>query len=744
LHRAFTDPATVSIDRVIPPVPARLSACATVGVVTAMLGAVLTVPAAEAHEPPLAAAHTVEHGENAAPLEVSIDTLTPSTVPRRGRVTVTGEITNRSETTWTDLNVYLLMSDSPITSSTDLARANNTDPATEVGARLTAQGLYDEVDDLDPGDSTGYRLSVPRRMLLATQPGVYWLGVHVLGTNDDGRVDGADGRARTYLPLMGARGPEAELSLVFPVREEVRRRRDGTLANVRAWTRRLGEDGRLGRVLDLAGSAGDVPLTWVLDPAVAEAARDLSEGNPDFDLSPTDSDGTGGDAEPEAPVSESPDGEDEPEEELGEVSEEAQVAQDWLDGFTEQAVDDAVYTVPYGDADVAALLRDDFVGLYDRATTLSAATVEELGLDAQPVVAPPDGLLPNVALPKIPPETPLLLSEAAADTDHTMIRTGFGHDTVLTSPAARIGGPTPASRFDALALRQRILAEAAVHALTDAADQPLVVTMPDAWDPGGDWRTASFFPGLDVPWLRTTGLPAAMVTTSATAYDEPLTYSRADVRRELRVANMLTSEELDATGAVLADLLSRNDTIDDEIGKAAMLASSFHARQRPHRYVVMARRISGEVHDLLEQVYVDGSELITLSSETGSFALTVVNDLEEPVTVGITAHTGTDELEISSPDLVSLGPGQRASVRLSVTATDTGVHSVRVVPTTRDGRPLGRSTRIKVRSSQVGLVIWLVIGTGAAVFVVAIGLRIVRRVRARKRTHGPVLKGDTP
>ena len=707
---------------------------------TAMLGAVLTVPAAQAHEPARASARTVEPAA-AAPLEVSIETLTPSTVPRRGRVTVTGEITNRSQDTWTDLNVYLVMSDSPITTSRDLADANGTDPATEVGARLTAEGLYGEVDDLEPGESTGYRLSVPRRTLPATRPGVYWLGVHVLGTNDDGRVDGADGRARTFLPLMSGRGPDARLSLVLPVRGEVRRRRDGSLANVRAWTRMFGEDGRLGRLLDLAESASDVSLTWVLDPAVADAAGSLAEGNPDFDLSPTDTAAADEQPEPSAPVSESPDGEEEPEAELGELSEDAQVAQDWLDGFLDRAADDTVYAVPYGDADVAAMLRDDFASLYDRATTLSATTTERLGLEAQPIVAPPNGLLPNVALPKIPLDTPLLLSEEAADTDRTMVRTGTGHDTVLASPAARVGGPTPTQRFDPLALRQRILAEAAVHALADTADQPLVVTMPDTWDPGPDWQVAELFSGLDVPWVSTASLPAAMVTTPAARYAEPLAYTRAEVRQEVPVANMLASEELDATGAVLATLLSRNDTVDTEIGKAAMLASSFHARRRPHRYVVMARRISEQVHRWLQQVYVEASELVTLSSETGSFALTVVNDLDEPVAVGITAHTGTDELEISSPDLVSLGPGQRASVRLSVAATDTGVHSVRIVPTTRDGQQLGRSTRIKVRSSQVGLVIWLIIGSGAAVFVAAIGMRIVRRVRARKQTHGPVLKG---
>ena len=111
--------------------------------------------------------------------------------------------------------------------------------------------------------------------------------------------------------------------------------------------------------------------------------------------------------------------------------------------------------------------------------------------------------------------------------------------------------------------------------------------------------------------------------------------------------------------------------------------------------------------------------------------------------MGLDVESGSDELDIRSPDLVSLGPGQRASVRLAVTATDTGVHSVSIVPTTRDGRALGGETTIRVRSSQVGLVIWFIMGTGAAVFVVAIVLRILRRVRARKKTHGPLLKDTT-
>ena len=57
---------------------------------------------------------------------------------------------------------------------------------------------------------------------------------------------------------------------------------------------------------------------------------------------------------------------------------------------------------------------------------------------------------------------------------------------------------------------------------------------------------------------------------------------------------------------------------------------------------------------------------------------------------------------------------------------------------------MGRSTVIRVRSSQVGLVIWLIMGTGAIVFVAAIGSRIRRRIRTRQRTPGPLLKNLEP
>ena len=68
-------------------------------------------------------------------------------------------------------------------------------------------------------------------MGITGEPGVYWLGVHALGTSAAGRDLVADGRARSFIPLVT--GPQtdaaSDVSLVLPMRERARRAADGSL-----------------------------------------------------------------------------------------------------------------------------------------------------------------------------------------------------------------------------------------------------------------------------------------------------------------------------------------------------------------------------------------------------------------------------------------------------------------------------------------------------------------------------------
>ena len=711
-----------------------------------------------------------------APLQVTIQSLAPSTIPANGNVTVTGQITNRSSATWRSLDVFMFTSSYPMTTASELEAASQTDPAAEVGSRLYGPGQFEKVADLAPGQTESYVLSVPRKDLgISGQPGVYWLGVHVLGSGPEGRDNIADGRARTFIPLMPRRGAATRLALALRIEAPVHRRPDGRLTRPAQWERLLGPDGRLGRVLGLGVVAGPRQATWVVDPAVVDAARSVAADNPPLSIAPTitpggspispsPSPGTSGSPSssppttsqgpsgPTAPTAPSASGGSGGGEGGGKpnVSPLAGTASQWLDTLRGAAGKHTVMSVPYGDLDVASALRNGFDGAYLHARQLAVNTLAHLGIGSTPVVAPPDGYLPRTALRQLGPGTDVVLADQAMpDSSKPVLSWPHGPRILLTDTAAGSGGPGPNPRLAALAVRQRILSEAAVHALSPEHGQPLVVSTPTNWDPGPDWRISDFFAGLDVPWLHPVDLPALASGAHTRATRAELDYPASERRAELPRANLQATRGLVAAGRTLVSLLTLNDKVGATLSRTAMLASSTHAHANPKAAAASARETTARVDRLLRQVRLDGPSFVTMSSDQGNFQVTVVNGLDEPVTVGIEAQTqgGSGQsaksgLSIDRVDPINLGPDQRGSVRLHATARGIGVHSVILSPVTADGRPLGDSMQVSLRASQVGLVIWVIMGVGAAFLFVTAAVRVVRRVRIRKATHGPLLKSE--
>ncbi|HEU5045419.1 MAG TPA: DUF6049 family protein [Nocardioidaceae bacterium] len=734
------------------PAARRLAACLLTGLLTVLAAGLL---------PPQAQTAAAAEDTSSAPLQVTIGSLAPSTIPRHGRITVTGRITNRSDMTWTNLQAYLFTSSTPMRTAEELDAAAHTDPTAEVGARLYKPGLYDDVGDLNPGQSTNYVLSVPRRALQITgEPGVYWVGVHVLGGNVDGRDGIADGRARTFMPLMSPRGPDTSLSLVVPIQGPVERLSDGSLARATAWKRRFGTDGRLGRLLSLCATANQ-PFTWVVDPAVLDAASAIARGNPPIAIAPPRDIGSSSapSPSPSPSPSESPSGtpSGSPGQGSAQLNPAQQAASDWVRGFQAQATGRAVLAMPYGNLDVASVMRHQDEPLYRRAVALSTDTLQKLGIASSPAVSPPRGFLPQVAVHQLSSATTVLLSDRAVPGAATPVLAGGAPQglaagagsavpprgarpsIVLIDSTASSGGPGPTPRFDALAIRQRIVSEAAVHALSPDRTQPLVVSTPDLWNPGADWRTSNFFAGLDLSWLHHVDMPTVLAGAGNPAGQVPtadkLVYPRVRRAAELPQANLQATRELVRTGQVLAGLLADNDSVDTVLAKSGMLASSVRVRSHPKVAQEHAIGAARRVRTLMQRVRIDGPSFVTMSSQEGTFAVTLVNGLRQPITVGVEADTGSPDLSISAPDPVTLAAGQRASVRLHATARDIGVHSVRLLPTNANGVPVAAGTRFSVRSSQVGLVIWIIMGVGAGVLLIASAIRIVRRVRGRDRSR---------
>lgn len=706
---------------------------ALVAVVTALAPPV----AADPDRPPLLsrsqsrAAPAPAPAAEATPLQVTIDALSPSYVPASGPVRVSGSVTNTSDDPWRSINVYAFAGSTPITSSSQLAEERLLDPVQPVGDRITDPGTFDDVDDLEPGQSTRFSIRVPRSSLGVTEAGVYWFGVHALGEGPSGRDVTADGRARTFLPLVPRPGPALETAVVIPVRHGIRRLADGSIADVEQWASDL-DSGPLRALVDFGASAGSRPVTWLVDPAVPEAVQSLVSGNPVRSLAnttgpepePPEEPGEAGSTEPGPTAEPVPSESPAPTEGEAEIpaTEATEPGEAWMARFREAVAGDQVLALPYGDLDVSASVERD-PRFYRWARKRSSGRLEVGDRRTSPAVSSPSGYVDPGAIESLHPRATLLVTDQMFGAEPPAVARVDGHRLVVTSSAAD-GGPGPGDPLDAVKLRQQILSEAAVRLLSPGR-RPLVVLLPPDWSPSS---TTGFFDGLDVPWVDLTDVDGLAERAGGTVDRDRLEYPQSQVRRELDAANFSSAAALVEAGETLQNLLTRNDEVAGEVRDEALTGLSHSSRDTPNAARAAADGSRRWIQEQLSSVTVNAPRAVTLSSSTGRFAASVTNGLPYPVTVRLEA-VADEPLRIEGPQDIQVAPESTTSVLLNASSAQLGVSNVELVLTDDEGTPLGSTDTLPIRSVQVSQVIWVILGTGVALLFGAIVVRLVRRVR---------------
>jgi hypothetical protein len=657
--------------------------------------------------------------DTATPLGITLDQLTPSTIPTKGRHVLAGTVRNESEELWSAVNVHPFISATPMTSRDELAAAADSDPALDVGARLLGSGQFAAIGDLLPGQSASFRISLKAKDLpISGAAGVYWIGVHALGQNTGGREVG--GRARTFIPLVDG-SAHGSIALVVPLRERVRRDRLGKLLDTSRWATMLGDDGRLERVAALLDSAGGVPATMLVDPAVIDAVASIAADNPALSMGTTPGEPSESPSPGDAtPTSRSAD-------RLG--PDDRASATRWLAQVQHASTLQTVLGLGYADPDTAALARQrpSLVGL---AAKESAAAFKLLGIDEVPAVAPATRGLDDEARAAGAAATLGLGSDHAAPRTRKHWRTHEGQDLVFADQQAAAGGPGPTEPLDALAVRQRIVSDAALRAL-EGARGPMVVQLPSGWDPGPDWQAADFFGGLRLPWLDLEPLDRAPVGTTPT-FDAALGYPANERQAEVGPANVSATRSLVSTATVLGQLLRSTNDVRHALIGVALEAVSTHARRDPGRARAEVLGTNTAMRDRLAKVAVIGTDLSTLSGGSGTLTVTLVNGLDQPVTVGVEPRTSSPDVRIRAPKPLDLAPGQRSVLRLRATASSIGVHEVTLTPVTAQGTELGTPLTFTLRASEVGKLIWAVLIGGGALLFVMILRRILRGLREHR------------
>jgi len=540
-------------------------------------------------------------------------------------------------------------------------------------------------------------------------------------------------------------------AIVIPLRHQLTYAADGSLDDLEGWTGALSQGGRLRSLVDFGASSGDRTVTWVVDPALIDAVRRIAAGNPPrsiaANLQPGEadgedpaSDGASSSASPseEPTASPSADPQAAPTGPLDldaldpAVRTAAQAAQAWLARLAAaMRPEDQVMTLPYGDLDVSGAAAHD-PQLYQRALGRAGTSLPGFDVTTTPVLSSPSGYLSKQAIADAAPGSTILLTDAMFEQPSPALAAVAGHGVVVTSTGAGAGGPGPDSPTALTAMRQRLLAEAAVRFLR--GDQaPLTMVLPHDWVPPD--AAESFFSGLDADWLDLTSVDGVSRAGGATTTVDgtALRYPRSQKVAELDQPNFDSAEELISSGVALQNLLTLNNLVSGTVTDQALGTASYSARTRPIASRAAADQSREWIAARLRQVQVQAPRAVTLSSSSGRFQATIINNLNQPVTVSLDAKADGN-LAIDGPQRVQVVAHGRRAVLLTARTHENGIHEVTLVVTDKRGTPLGATTALTIRSAQVSNVIWLFLGIGCALLFGAVGIRLFRRIRNARRT----------
>ncbi|MDP9443721.1 MAG: hypothetical protein M3P83_04965, partial [Actinomycetota bacterium] len=426
---------------------------------------------------------------------VTMHAIAPRVLEPGTPVEVTGTVTNTGEEDWGDVQVGLVTSSVPFTTPADLeaaAVAAERDPRAYIGDRVVDPGTFDDIGTIPIGGRASFALRVPFSSLrISGAQGVYWLGVQVNANIVEGRATVAE--ERTFIPLLDRKGVpgQVRVALLWPLTGGVPKGAEGYRNDTLATE--FAPGGRLQTITEMGASSTGVPVSWVLDPALLAAARDMANG---YRLRP--------------------------QQRVGPASVQAGLAARWRDLAVGALRDAELWALPYGDPDVASLVHARLTAPLSRARREGSRVLDRLDLDHRAMLWPAAGL-GDAAMARaglgVGSEAALLSRDSVVTSgEPSRLSLPVGRSTLptLVQESTRLRARVSPTRDQTvLTWRQELLAVTALMALEGGPDNRTAVVAPAReWWPDERWHEAQFFSALNVPWID--AVPASDVLFGAT------------------------------------------------------------------------------------------------------------------------------------------------------------------------------------------------------------------------------------
>jgi hypothetical protein len=660
---------------------------------------------------------------NGSAIAVVLDQLTPL-APRPGdTLRISGKLLNSSGSAVNQVSARLGISASPlseraaITRTADLELNPDVDPVDYFLNRTKV----DVSEALKPGDQASFNIAIAVDDLPLGRDGIYTVMVEILGVSGAGNPS-RQGGVRTCLPWMSPQSNPIDLVWLWPLVDYPAQEANGVLLN-EGTPRSLAPGGRLDSLLNIAARNPD-KVSWIADPQLLQVAQDLSGG---YQVRSGDS------------IS------------VGDLS---QDSGQWLTQLSQalnssQASSDRLplRVTPYADIDASAVTRSGQETDVVRSTTTAESVASNvLGQSIEGTLYwAPSGRLNRKTgdiLASSGVRTVVLSGTALPPTDPTTISTGLGvlgttygglNAVLIDSGLSSSLALPQTSTSNAILMRQRFLAETVLlsQLIPNDATSRMIVAGPEniRWNPSADALNALLDATGRVPWIKVASLSDLLNKDSVSIARQRAGYGPKAQAAELPDSYLEKVQEASDELASLTAILDNPRGITDAYSEAILRAQSSAWRDEPATGVELVSSISTSLREEINKVYALSEGTITLSGESGLVPVTIANDLDRSITIGVQLR-GFPEARLESNPLydITIEPGKKVSVELEAKVVGGRTLNAGVQLLTPEGQDFGRPARIELVSTAYARAAAWVIGAAFAAIVLFVVVGISRRV----------------
>lgn len=650
-------------------------------------------------------------------LDVVIDALEPVIPTADSTLRIQGRVSNASDRSVEDVSVRLRIGSRPLADqkAVDATLAAEVEPAggSPDDVPLDATRVF-LTGSIEPGGQRSFRLRIPIAQLRRGEAGVYALGVETRGrdgTGDERRL----GVERTLLTLMPAASPRVGVVWLWPLVDRPGRDADGVFLDDTT-PQALRPGGRLSTLVR-TGAEHRGLVTWVADPQLLQSAADIADGYRVLDGNRVV------------------------------VGDDPAAGARWLDDLRRATADDDVHVLPYADIDASASRRAELGTDVVRAVT-SASPVGEAALgrrvEARLAWAPSgrydkrtSDLLANAGVRTVVLSADALRVRDDADTAVAALGTAVGPVTAVRVDPTLADILTAPQRTpdQVVRARQRFLARTALVAQATGGDVTLVAAPDDLrWAPSSSLLESLLSATRRASWLQPTTFDALLAAPRPDA--TRVRYTEAERSEELSAAHLASVRRTQAGVEQLTGVLDTDPDAAAVFTAALLRAQSAAWRGDQAQARLLVKRINTELQQRIALVRVLSTGTVTFSGDAGNVPVTIANDSEATVTVGLALVGRPASRLIAQPlDDITVEPGRKVSVEVPARVLGGEALTVNVQLRTRDGLDYGAPAEIVLSSTAYARAAAWVMGAaffGIAVFVV---IGVTRRIRSARHDH---------